>query len=126
MIRLMGTGIYTLFKIRKRMTITNALSNTGVKTSSGALHGCCGSQHRPIIIFTPHSIALTGIHLRNPSIPKCTLPTWGGRQWHGAIPEDDDILEGVRSMRRVGDTLVAMIFMSDVTHLSNFVADNNV
>jgi hypothetical protein len=36
MIRLLGSGNYTLLSISDGMTITNGLSNTGVKTSSKA------------------------------------------------------------------------------------------
>jgi hypothetical protein len=36
MIRLSGSGKYTLLRICEGMTITNGLSNTGVKTSSKA------------------------------------------------------------------------------------------
>jgi len=34
------------------------------------------------------------------------------------------MLIDVKSMLRVGDTLVALMFMSDGTHLLNFAGDN--
>jgi len=43
MIRHSGSGNYTLSRIWDGMTITNALSNTGVETSSKAWDGWCGS-----------------------------------------------------------------------------------
>jgi len=79
MIRLSGSGNYTLSRIWDGMTITNGLSNTGVETSSKALDGWCGSQSTWSISFTPLSIALTAIRHRNASILKCTLRTGGGR-----------------------------------------------
>jgi len=39
------------------------------------------------------------------------------------IPEYDDVLSDVKSMLRVRYTLVPGIFISDATHLSNFVGD---
>jgi len=78
MIWLSGSGNYTLSRIWNGMTITNALSNTGVETSSKAWDGWCASQRTPSILFTPLSIALTAIRHRNASIPKCTLRTGGG------------------------------------------------
>jgi len=79
MIRLSGSGNYTLSTIWDWMTITNALSNTWVMTSSKAWDGWCGSQPTPSISFMPVSIAVTAIHNRNASIPQCTLRTGGGR-----------------------------------------------
>jgi len=43
----------------------------------------------------PLSIALTVICHGNTSIPKCTLPTGGGRHRQGEIPEHDDVLTKV-------------------------------
>ena len=79
MIRLPGSGNYTLSRIWDGMTITNALSNTGVGTSSKAWDGWCGSQPTPSITFMPLSVALTALRHQNISIPKCTLQTHGGR-----------------------------------------------
>jgi len=36
----------------------------------------------------------------------------------------DDVLTYVKSMQRVGYTLVPLIFMSEGTHISNFAGDN--
>jgi len=105
------------------MTITNALWNTGVETSSTAWDGWCGRHPMPSISFTPLSIALTVIHHRNASIPKCTLRTGRGIQWYGEILEDDIVPIDVKSTLRVGNTLVPLIIMSDGTHLSNFAGD---
>jgi len=78
MIRLSRSGNYTLSRIWYGMTITNALSNTGVETSSKAWAGWCGSQPTPSISFTPLSVALIAIRHRNASILKCPLQTAGG------------------------------------------------
>jgi len=78
-IRLSGSGNYTLSRIWHGMTITNALSNTGVDTSSKAWDGWYGSQPTPNISFLSLSVALTVIHPLNTSLPKCTLRTGGGR-----------------------------------------------
>jgi len=79
MIRLSWSGNYTLSRIWDGMSITNALSNTGVKTSSKAWHGRCGSEPTPTMLFTPCSIHSTAIRHQNASILKCTLETGGGR-----------------------------------------------
>jgi len=79
MIWLSGSGNYTLSRIWNGMTITNALSNTGVEISSRAWDGWCGSRRMPSIVFTHLSVALTVIHHRNASIPKCTQQTGGRR-----------------------------------------------
>jgi len=79
MIRLTGSGNYTLLRIWDGMTITNALTNTGVETSSKATDGWCDSQPTLSISFTPLSIALTVKRHWNASILKCTLQTGGGR-----------------------------------------------
>jgi len=92
MMRLSGSGNYTLWRISDGMTITNALSNTGVETSSKAWDGWCGSQPTPSISFSTLSIALTAIRPRNASIPKCTLRTGGGRHRSGEILEDNNVL----------------------------------
>jgi len=39
------------------------------------------------------------------------------------ILEENNVLIEVKAMLRLGDTLVPMIFISDVTHLSNFAGD---
>jgi len=79
MISLFGSGNYTLWRIWDRMTITNAISNTRIKTSSKACNGWCGSQPTPSISVTPLSVALTAIRHCNAAIPKCILRTGGGR-----------------------------------------------
>jgi len=79
MIKLSGSGNYTLSRIWDGMTITNGLSNTGVETSAKAWDGWCGSQPMPSISFMPLSVALTAIRHRNTSILHCTLRTGGGR-----------------------------------------------
>jgi hypothetical protein len=79
MIRLSGCGHYTLLRIWDGMTITNALSNTGVETLSKAWDGWCGSQPMLSISFTPLSVALTATHHQNASILKRTLRTGSGR-----------------------------------------------
>jgi hypothetical protein len=71
----------------------------------------------------PLSVASTVIHHRNALIPKCTLRTGDGRHRSGDIPEREDVLPNIQSTLRVGDTLVPLIFISDGTHLSNFVGD---
>jgi len=79
MIRLSGSGKYTLSRIWHGMTIANALSNTGVETSSNAWDGWCGSKPTPSISFSPLSVVSTAIRPPNAYIPKCTLRTCGGR-----------------------------------------------
>jgi len=79
MIRLSGSGNYTLSRVCDGMTITNALSITGVMTSSKAWDAWCGSQPMPKISFILFSINFTDISHRNTSIPKCTLRSGGGR-----------------------------------------------
>jgi len=78
-LRLSGSGNYTLWRRWDGMTITNTLSNTQVETSSEVWDGWCGSQPMPSISFTPLSVALTVIPLWNTSIPICTLRTCRGR-----------------------------------------------
>jgi len=119
----LGSGNYTVSRIWNGMTITNALSNTGVKTSSKAWDGWWGSHRTPSIIFTPYSDALTAIYHRNAPVPKCSMWTCAGRHTEGEIPEHDDMLTDIKSMLTVGDKLVAFNFMSDRTHLSNFAGD---
>jgi len=123
LIRLSGSGNYTLSRIWDRMTITNALSISVVDTSSKAWDDWCSSQPMPSISFTPLSVAFTAIRHRNTSIPKCTLRTGGGRHRYGEMLEDNHMLIDVKSTLRVGDTLVPFIFMSDGTHLSNLAGD---
>jgi len=123
MIRLSGSGKYTLWRIWDGMTITNAISYTGVETSSHAWDGWCGSQPTPSIVFTPHHVALTAIRHRNVYILKCTERTGVGRHSQGETTKDDDVLIDVMSTLRAKDTLVPLIFMSDGTHLLNFVGD---
>jgi len=79
MIRLLGSGNYTLSRKWDGITITNALSNTGVQTSSKAWDGWCSSLPTPSSSFTPLSVALTVIRHRNTSRPRCTLQAGGGR-----------------------------------------------
>jgi len=105
------------------MTTTNARFNTGVETSSKACDVWCGSLPTWSFLFTPLSIALTGICDQNASILKCTLPTGGGRHTYGQIPDDDDVLTDVKSTLNVGYTLVPLSFISDRTHLTNFAGD---
>jgi len=123
MIRLSGSGNYTLWRIWDGITTTNGLSNSGVETSSKARDGWCGSQPMPTISFMPLSITLIAIHHRNPSLLKRTLPPGGGRHWLAAILKHNNVLIKVRTMLRLGDTLIPMIKMSDRTHLSNFAGD---
>jgi len=123
MIRLLGSGNYILSRMWDGMTITNALSNTGVETSSKARQGWCGSQPRWSISFTPLSIALSLIRHRNPSMPRCALRTGGGRHRNGEILEDNHMLIDVKSTLWVEDTLALWIFMSNGTHLPNFAGD---
>jgi len=78
MIRLLGCENYTLSRVWNGMTITNALSNTGVETSSQAWDGWCCSQPTLGIIFTPLSVTLTAKCHWNTSILKWTLRTGGG------------------------------------------------
>jgi len=79
MIRLSWTGNYMLLRIWDGTTISHTLANTGVKTSSKAWNGWCGSQPSPSISFTPLRVALIAKRHWNTSIPKCTLWTGGGR-----------------------------------------------
>jgi len=122
-IMLSGSGNYTLLRRWDGMMITNALSNTGVETSSTAWDGWCGSQPMPGISFTPLSIALTAIPDRNASILKCTLWTGGGRHKSAEILEDNNVLIEVKATLKLGDTLVPLIFLSNGTHLSNVAGD---
>jgi len=92
MIWLTGSGNYTLSSISDGITITNALSNTAVETSSNAWEGWCGSQPTPSISSTLLSAALTAICHPNTSIPKCTLWTGGGRHRIGEILQDNNVL----------------------------------
>jgi len=92
MVWLSGSGNYTLSRIWDGMTITNALSNTGVETSWKAWDGWSGSQPTPSILFTPLSVTLTAIRHRNASIPKCTLRTGLGRHREGEILQDNNML----------------------------------
>jgi len=79
MIRLSGSGNYTLSRIWDGMTITNGLSHTGVETSSQAWDGRCGCQPTPSISFTPLSVVSTAISHWNTCILKCTVRTGDGR-----------------------------------------------
>jgi len=78
-IRLSGSGNYTLSSIWDGMTITNAVSNTGVEISLKAWDGWCSSQPTRSISFTPLSIAVTAISHWIPSILKYKLRTGGER-----------------------------------------------
>jgi len=79
MIGLSGSWNYTLSMIWAGMSINNALSNTGVETSSKAWDARCGTQPMPSISFMPFGFASTAIRHRNSSIPQCSLQTGGGR-----------------------------------------------
>ena len=79
MIRISGSGNYTLSRIWDGITITNALSNPGVEMSSKAWDGWRGSQPTLSISFPPLSVALTVIRPHITCEPKCTLRTGGGR-----------------------------------------------
>jgi hypothetical protein len=68
---------------------------------------------------------LTATHHQNTSIPKCTWWTGGGRHWEGEILKDNNVLIDVKSIPRVGDTIVPLMFKSDGTHLSNLSGHNN-
>jgi len=120
MIRLLGSGNYTLSRRWDGMTITNARSNTGVKTLSKPWDGWCGSQPTPSISFTPFSVTLTAIRHWNSSILKCTLQTGGGRHRLAVILEDNNVLIEVKAMLGLGDTRVPLIFMSN-GHISQIV-----
>jgi len=123
MIRLLGTGKNTLWRIWNGMTITNTQSNTGVATSSTAWNGWCDRHPILRILFSPLPFAVSAIRHKNSSILQCTLRTGGGKHRSGEMPEDDDMLTDVKSTLRVGDTLVPLIFMSDRTYLSAFAGD---
>jgi hypothetical protein len=123
MIRLSGSGNYTLFRIWDGLTITNALSNDGDETWSIVSDGWHSSEPTPSITFLSLSVALTAIQPWNASIPKCIRRTaCGGHRW-GEILKDNNVLMDVLSTFRVGVTLVPLIFMSDGTQLSNFAGD---
>jgi len=79
MIWLLGSGNYTFSRRWDGMTITNALTTTGVETSSKEWDGWCSSQPMPRISFTPLGVALTEISHENAPILKCTLRTGHGR-----------------------------------------------
>jgi len=121
MIRLLGSCNYTLSRIWDGITITKAPSTTAVKTSPTVWDGWFGSQPIWSISLTPHRVASRAMRQRNASLPKCTLWTGGGRHREGEILEDNNVLIDVESTLREGDTLVLMHFVSDGTHLSNFV-----
>ena len=69
-------------------------------------------------IYTPQSCG-TAIPHRNASIKQCSLQTGGGRKWNQDIEEDHHMLIDVKSKRRLGDTLVPVLLMSDETYCSN-------
>jgi len=123
MITLSGCGNYTLLRIWDGMTYTNALPDTGVDTSSEATDGWCGSQPMPSISFTPLSIAVTVIYLRNTPMMKCPLQTVCKRQRKGEMPEDNNVLVIVKPILGVGDALVHVIIMSNGAHLWNFACE---
>jgi hypothetical protein len=60
---------------------------------------------------------------QNTSIPKFTLRKGGGRHRQEVILKDNNLPIDVWSTIRVGEALIAMIFMSDETHLSNFLGE---
>jgi len=78
LIRLGGSGNYTLWRIWDGITITNTVSSTGVKTSSNIWDGRCGSKHTPNVAFSPLVVTFTVLCPWNSTIPKCTLRTGGG------------------------------------------------
>ena len=114
-IRLFGSGNYTISRIYNGLTLTNGLSNTAVETSSTPWDGRCGSQPTPSSSDTPRSVAVTVIHHWNVSTPKCTVCTGGGihREWE--ILEDNHVLIDIKSTLTVSDTLVPLIFIFDGT-----------
>jgi len=75
MIRLSGSGHYTLSRRWDAMTITNAQSNPGVGTSSKAWYGWCDSKPTSSIQDMTLSIALTTMFPENAAIPnvQCKL-----------------------------------------------------
>jgi len=121
-ITLAGSGNYTLSRIWVTMGITNAISHTRVTTSSISWDGLCGCQPMPTMSFMPLSAALPAICLRNASMPKCILPTAGGRQRYELKLKDNTVLIHIWSMQKVRNTLVRLIFMSDRNYLSSFSA----
>ena len=123
MIRLSGSGNYTLSRIRDGMTITNTLSNTGVETSLNTWDCTCGSERMQSMSFVPRRVASTVILLQNSSIPKGTLRTGGGRDRKEETVDVNNVPIDVKTMLRVGDTLLPKMFMSNGTHLSNYAGD---
>jgi len=95
MVRLPGSGNYTLPRIWEGMTITNPISNTGVETSSKAWDDQFGSEPKPSISFMPLRVAITEIHHRIASTPKCMLRTGGWRHKYGEILEVNTMLINV-------------------------------
>jgi len=116
----MGSGNFTLSRIWDGMTHTNALSHSGVETSSKASDGWCGSPPMQSISWTAGMVPSTAIHHRNASMPKCTPRTAGVRHIEAEIPEDNDMLIDVQSPFIVGDARVCLIFMFNGTDLMNF------
>jgi len=90
--RLSGSGNYTLSTIWDWMTITNALSDTWVETCSNVYDGWYGSQPIPTISYTHLNSALIPIRHRIVSIPTCALWTGGGKHREGEILEDNIVL----------------------------------
>ena len=79
MISISGSGNYTLLRIWDGMTITNALSNTGVETSSKPCDGWCCNPPTLSISLSPLNVALTEIRPQHRSKPQSTLRIGGGR-----------------------------------------------
>jgi hypothetical protein len=105
-IRLSGSGNYTLWRRWDVFIMTNALSNTVVVISSKAWYGRLGCHSILSISCMPLSVVLTAIHHRNAPIPQCTLRTASGRHRNGKSLEEYNVLIDNKSMLRVGDTLV--------------------
>jgi len=105
MIRFSGGGNYTLSNLWDGMTTNNALSNTGVETSSKTWDGCCSSQPTLSIFFMPLSAAFTAICHQNASIPKCKLRARSGRHRYAETLRDDNVVINIKSMLRVEETL---------------------
>ena len=123
MIRLWKSRNYTLLRIWHGMTITNALSNTVVETSSQVYDSWCSSQPTPGISFMPFSGTLPEILHWNASILKFTLWTGGWRNQQGEILKENHMLVDVKSTLTVEDILVPLNFMSDRIHFTNFAGD---
>jgi len=79
MIWLSGSANYILCSIWDGMSMTNALSNAQVETSSKAWDSWCGIHTTRSISYSPISGAITTLRPQNTFLPKCTLRIGGGR-----------------------------------------------